>query len=251
MACVGARPLAMGGAFVGLADDVNATYWNPAGLAQLPQTEATVMHTTTNRDEINYQDYLAYATKRNGMGLGISYISYNLNAEDTQSWYWVSGAYPFQGGYVGLNLKFISDSAPGFSTGMAMDLSYLRKINDKWSAGILLQNFNEPRTTNGVEGATWKRNVRPGVAYRYDQNTIITADYYDLFNSCNAASIRFGAERILKNGLAVRAGYYGTPDGGSSITFGAGGKVGKMQLDGAIMTGDLDNTILLSATGKY
>ena len=30
---VGARALGMGGAFVGLADDASAGYWNPAGLA--------------------------------------------------------------------------------------------------------------------------------------------------------------------------------------------------------------------------
>ena len=32
---VGARPVAMGGAFVGLADDITALYYNPAGLAGL------------------------------------------------------------------------------------------------------------------------------------------------------------------------------------------------------------------------
>jgi len=33
---LGARPHAMGGAYVAIANDVNATYWNPAGMAQLP-----------------------------------------------------------------------------------------------------------------------------------------------------------------------------------------------------------------------
>ncbi|RME27224.1 MAG: hypothetical protein D6800_05360, partial [Candidatus Zixiibacteriota bacterium] len=32
---LGARPVAMGGAFTGLADDINALYYNPAGLALL------------------------------------------------------------------------------------------------------------------------------------------------------------------------------------------------------------------------
>jgi long-chain fatty acid transport protein len=35
---VGAKALSMGGAFVGVADDWTATYWNPAGLAQLNGT---------------------------------------------------------------------------------------------------------------------------------------------------------------------------------------------------------------------
>ncbi len=35
----GARALAMGGAFVGLADDSTAVYWNPAGLVRIPNME--------------------------------------------------------------------------------------------------------------------------------------------------------------------------------------------------------------------
>src|SRR5471030_456263 len=37
---IGPRAIAMGNAQVGLADDVYATYWNPAGLARLESFEA-------------------------------------------------------------------------------------------------------------------------------------------------------------------------------------------------------------------
>lgn len=40
----GARPQGMGGAFVAVADDANALYWNPAGLTQLDSAEVTFMH---------------------------------------------------------------------------------------------------------------------------------------------------------------------------------------------------------------
>ena len=36
---IGARPLGMGGAFVAIADDINAVYWNPAGLTQLTSAQ--------------------------------------------------------------------------------------------------------------------------------------------------------------------------------------------------------------------
>ena len=39
---ISARTAAMGNAFVGLADDVTALYWNPAGLAQLRYSEFAV-----------------------------------------------------------------------------------------------------------------------------------------------------------------------------------------------------------------
>jgi len=41
---VGPRPSALGGAFVGLADDVNAIYYNPGGLGMLQRQEMTFMH---------------------------------------------------------------------------------------------------------------------------------------------------------------------------------------------------------------
>ncbi|MDP6985254.1 MAG: hypothetical protein QGG05_19420 [Candidatus Latescibacteria bacterium] len=39
---VGVRSMAMGGAFVGVADDFTAVFWNPAGLAQIQQREIYV-----------------------------------------------------------------------------------------------------------------------------------------------------------------------------------------------------------------
>ncbi len=42
---VGARAVAMGGAFVGTADDASALHWNPAGIARLSQVELLFVHT--------------------------------------------------------------------------------------------------------------------------------------------------------------------------------------------------------------
>lgn len=42
---VGARPIAMGGAFVATANDASAMYWNPAGLGKLQGVEIIFVHT--------------------------------------------------------------------------------------------------------------------------------------------------------------------------------------------------------------
>jgi hypothetical protein len=44
---VGARAMGMGGAFVALANDATASYWNPAGLAQLREAEFSLVHKTS------------------------------------------------------------------------------------------------------------------------------------------------------------------------------------------------------------
>jgi len=53
---VGARPLGMGSAFVAVADDVTAGYWNPAGLADLEEgaRHIQLMHSETFGDVVNY-----------------------------------------------------------------------------------------------------------------------------------------------------------------------------------------------------
>ena len=38
------RPVGMGSAFVAVADDVNALFWNSAGLAQIRDTHISVAH---------------------------------------------------------------------------------------------------------------------------------------------------------------------------------------------------------------
>jgi hypothetical protein len=46
----GARPMGMGGAFTAIADDVNAAYWNPAGLALNPEVSITASTKVNNRN---------------------------------------------------------------------------------------------------------------------------------------------------------------------------------------------------------
>src|SRR3989338_9629171 len=50
----GARPSGMGEAFAGVADDLHAIYYNPAGLASLQRVEVTGMH-NSHFQGINYE----------------------------------------------------------------------------------------------------------------------------------------------------------------------------------------------------
>jgi hypothetical protein len=57
---VGGRALGMGGAFVALANDVTAGYWNPAGLAHINYPQLSLMHDEQFGNLVNY-DYGAVA----------------------------------------------------------------------------------------------------------------------------------------------------------------------------------------------
>lgn len=88
---VGARALGMGGAYVGLADDVHSAYWNPAGLNQLEYPEVAYMHVERFAGAVTF-DYAALAwplTHRSTLAAalvrsGVNDIKNTLNAWDPQ-----------------------------------------------------------------------------------------------------------------------------------------------------------------------
>lgn len=57
---IGGRPLGMGGAFTGVADDVTSGYYNPSGLANINYPQLALMHSEQFGNLVNY-DYGAVA----------------------------------------------------------------------------------------------------------------------------------------------------------------------------------------------
>ena len=136
---VGARPQAMGGAFVAVSDDVHALFWNPAGLARLQKSEVALVHSTWLAD-MSY-DYVGAAfamgqsgtmgvsatllsvgemevtTERYQEGTGLMFDSYDMCAT-------VSYGYKFYDKFsIGANLKYIHQKIWNeTATGVAIDL---------------------------------------------------------------------------------------------------------------------------------
>lgn len=81
----GARALGMGGAFTAVADDPSTTFWNPAGLATLPDRELLLMHSERFGDLID-RDFVAYAQPVDwslfggaSAGIGVSLIRLGID----------------------------------------------------------------------------------------------------------------------------------------------------------------------------
>lgn len=85
---IGARALGMGSAFVAVADDLTATYWNPAGLAKVKKNGFSTMYSDTFRTgEGSYfsqglvsYNFVNYIHQIQGIGsLGLSWIRQGID----------------------------------------------------------------------------------------------------------------------------------------------------------------------------
>ena len=78
---VGARSIAMGGAYTAAANDVSSIYWNPAGLASMGGSQAMFNHVNWIAD-VQY-DVAAAALPVEGFGtIGASFASMNVGDMD-------------------------------------------------------------------------------------------------------------------------------------------------------------------------
>jgi hypothetical protein len=98
IACWGNRPLAMGGAFTGLADDINAVYWNPGGLGLNKGEGITHMSNLGSENSSNYDHYFAGSMnivdkkrpKKNYGALGLAFVVNEtiIDKKDYEAEYW-------------------------------------------------------------------------------------------------------------------------------------------------------------------
>ena len=76
---VGARALGMGGAFVAIADDANAGYWNPAGLQEVSYPQVSYMHAERFSGVVSF-DYLGLAWPLSAKStIGVSFYRSGVN----------------------------------------------------------------------------------------------------------------------------------------------------------------------------
>ncbi len=258
-ACVGARPLAMGGAFIAVADDSSSTYWNPAGLATLERSEISATYTANNRDRYNYDEFLSYAAPAGpaGAALGLSVISEDVGTRDGTEAYRASDwlVCSFAGSLsadlsIGANVRHETHARR--SPGLAMvwgwrwglDVGLLYRASDEISLGLLVQDLglSSIHWETGSEEAVLA-NVRPAVAYRPDDRTVIALDIYDLgaflapagSGRQGASAVRAGIERLVRPNVAARLGYYGIGPGVGAVTGGVGWEGRVWQVDYAYL----------------
>lgn len=217
------RPAAMGGAFVGVANDVNSVFWNPAGLTQMEKREMLAMYNSWFAG-IHYASGAYAQPLGSNAAIGVSFIYLQSEIEnridDTEEPDSVFNAYSYavglSGSYalipemfsLGGTVKTISQNFDvDDSSGMAADLGALFNIANL-SLGASVQNI---KLHTSVEEASLPVGIRVGGAYQFSEDSVISGEFSK--QGAGDSTYHIGLEKWVRNILALRVGYcIGTGD---------------------------------------
>lgn len=269
----GARPAAMGDAFTAAADDVDALYWNPAGLNYVKRLQQTFGHNSWI-DGLNLE-HAAFALRRSTVsviGAGVGF----MNAGDIER----GNKYGYTEGYysandlallfsyarrlkpklaLGANVKIISERIESASAmGFALDAGAIYDLSPKVKLGFTLKNLGTGLTLDKT-ACPLPMGLRAGAALQFSKNLLLTSDIN--FPLDDSLSLHFGTEYLYPTPvkgvrLALRAGlktaamsYLGAT---SALTLGFGAEAGAVGLDYALSPyGDLGMSHRLSLKIKF
>lgn len=122
---VGARALGMGGAFVAIANDATAIYWNPAGISRLSKIEATLIHTNwlvgTNFDFVGVVIPMGYLGS-----IAVNVISFSTDEMEVRT------------------VQNPEGTGEKFSYGdLSAGLSYAKNLTDRFSIGVNVKYISQ------------------------------------------------------------------------------------------------------------
>ena len=228
----GSRPVGMGGAFAGLANDINTIFWNPAGLTAVHDQELTAMQHFSFAD-INNQT-IGYAQRIDRLVWGASFLGSFTEierrqgpTEDPDSTVTVGGfatglsfAYPLGTTIsIGGTAKVISEQLDIQNAyGAAADIGViLRLFDNRLGVGVAVQNAG---VLDGGENLPMA--LRAGLAYRMWKEPMVEAEtgvamppreLWAFVADANLPlidanpSFHIGAERWFYDSVAARLGY--------------------------------------------
>lgn len=221
----GARPVALGGAYTALSDDLSALYFNPAGLVQMNTTGFSFTHNSWLSD-INIE-YIAGKYKLGSFGhiasgLNITTMGelegYDIFGNPTEKFtasskilYITYAKSIISKISAGVNFKYLNDNIEDRSSNaITADVGLL--IND-----IPLKNLNLGFSLSNIFGSMKFTNTeeklpliaRAGICYTpLDINHFKTTGLFDIEIIRNDGIIyHFGSESIIKEIIAFRVGY--------------------------------------------
>jgi len=267
---VGANAIGMGESYVASADDIYASYWNPAGLSKVDKIQIGFMHNEWFED-IRYE-YLGYVQPFWSLGTiagSVSYISMGeLNKTDENGI--EKGTFrPYdlllmlsygtklsKSMSFGINAKFLQEKIDEEKAqAFAVDFGGMYSSDSGLIVGLNVQHIGT-KMKFVEESFGLPLNFNFGVAYKLIDGTLTLAADSNIPTD-NDMDIGFGANYRIMGIFDLRAGYRYTVGGNdlgavSGLRAGVGFGVGSYRLDYAFVPyGDLGQTHKISLIASF
>lgn len=265
---IGARPMGMGSAYVALADDPTALYWNPAGLGSVPGSQVTIMHNEWIQDFRQEFAGFSHGFGAGTMGLGVSgfYTSElekrddvgNLTGHFGFNDFAVTGAFAHHfASHVagGLAVKYIREMIDQETASVvAFDLGAQAGLGSSGvSLGAAIQNLGGDATFI-TESFPLPRTIRAGAAITraipsLTGKGVLSAEVRKARG--DESHVHVGGEFEYKERLALRAGAkFGYDD--ESLSFGLGLVQHRFRFDYALVpfSSNLGTTHFVSLSAR-
>ncbi|MBU0699774.1 PorV/PorQ family protein [bacterium] len=238
---VGAQAIGMGEAFAAAANDVNAIFWNPAGLSLLEHREINGV-VDANCTSVGYAQPIKFGVIGYGISIldgGEATIYYPEGATKTvraQSDYMLMLSYAgkiIENLSIGGNLKMVHSELAEVSqaTAFACDVVGLyRFLANNLDIGGVIQNIGS-NIKYEEESDALPLNIKVGIAYRFNR-LLLTMDINKPIE--NKLRLNVGAEYQIAEIMVLRAGYKLKQEdnkSGTGLTAGVGFKIRNYQLD--------------------
>ncbi|NLJ61169.1 MAG: UPF0164 family protein [Firmicutes bacterium] len=243
---MGARALGMGGAFVAIADDANAIYYNPAGLTYVEGRDVTSLYSSL----LGAGNYLGAGYAQKNLGVGVVSLMSTVTERDEYGnpgnsfGYRESG---LMGGYAGKfgmfslggSVKLYSQAAPGNKGfGITADIGALGDLPSieglkmgEIRVGAVARNFIGAVKYESGHSDPFDPVFVMGLSMKPIEKLTVALD----FNITNTTG-HVGAEYLIIPEVAVRAGGIFTENGNTRLTAGAGFSYQDFRVDYAYQT---------------
>jgi hypothetical protein len=234
---IGARAIAMGGAFSSIAEDATALFWNPAGLARIGNQELLGGHASPFGTGIN-DDFLSFVLPLSldqvagvdwyhsgfdddelGFGENRVDLAYGLRVRP-----WISA---------GANVKYLTQntSLDGLTVrhgrGFGVDLGVLASPREDLNLALVAQDLfgTSIEYFEGGSDVVYPRNIRAGVSYTYQRAVTAAFDVDDRWHA--------GLEYSPNELIALRGGFEDDREGSEepNWSYGAGLRAGIFRVD--------------------
>ncbi len=234
---LGARAIAMGGAFTSLADDGTALFWNPAGLAGIGHQEIAFSHANLFGSGINdnYASFVlplswqqAIAADWYHSGFQDDELNFGENRFDLS--YARRLGSLLAAGVTGKLLTRGTDldgASVRQGRGTGLDLGLLVTPSERLHFGLVAQDLLDTRLkySGGASSVVYPRNLRVAASYALRQGSALALDVDD--------RVHLGAEAKLLDQVALRGGLEKDLHDDEAMVWavGAGSKVGVLRVD--------------------